>query len=218
MVRAPLVFGPKAPGDFGRLVASIQHGGPLPLGAIRNRRSLVSVWNLCDLLIACLTHPAAPGAPLLVADAPAVSTPELVRLCAEMLGVTARLWPVPVGVLRLAAAAAGREVDFMRLCGSLTVDDRDTRRRLGWAPPLDLRAGLRQSLRLGPRVDLMSLNDPAVPTAQLLRENVWGHTRKVMLLRNACDRLRSRRGRGLSVLDVGGPRLRGDALSRARRG
>ena len=49
----------------------------------------------------------------------------------------------------------------------------------------------------------MSLNQTAVPTAQLLRENVWGHTRKVNLLRNACDRLRARRGRGLSVLDVG---------------
>jgi nucleoside-diphosphate-sugar epimerase len=149
VVRAPLVFGPEAPGNFGRLIASIRKGWPLPLGAIRNRRSLVSVWNLCDLLIACLTRPGAPGAPLLVADAPAVSTPELVRLCAELLGVTARLWPVPVGVLRLAAAAAGREADFMRLCGSLTVDDRDTRRRLEWAPPLDLRAGLRQSLRPG---------------------------------------------------------------------
>jgi 2-polyprenyl-3-methyl-5-hydroxy-6-metoxy-1,4-benzoquinol methylase len=41
-------------------------------------------------------------------------------------------------------------------------------------------------------------------TAELPRENVCGHTSKVVLCRAACERLRARRGGGsLSILDVG---------------
>jgi len=153
VVRAPLVFGPAAPGNFGRLVACIRRGIPLPLGAIDNRRSLISVWNLCDLLITCLTHPRAAERPILAADDEVVSTPELVRLCAGFLGTRARLIPVPVALLRLACRMLGRQADFDRLCGSLTVDTRQMHERLGWIARLDLREGLRQAVTGGATTD-----------------------------------------------------------------
>ncbi len=146
VVRAPLVFGPAAPGNFGRLIACIKRGIPLPLGAIDNRRSLLSVWNLCDLLITCLTHPRAAERPILAADDEVVSTPELVRLCAGFLGTRARLVPVPVALLRLACGVLGRQADYDRLCGSLTVDTRQMHERLGWIAKLDLMEGLRKAV------------------------------------------------------------------------
>jgi nucleoside-diphosphate-sugar epimerase len=146
VVRAPLVFGPDAPGNFGRLLTAVARGVPLPVGAIKNKRSLVSVWNLCDLLITCLTHPHAPGAPLLTADDESVSTADLVRLCATFLNKQPRLISAPTALLRLAFQVTGRQSDFDRLCGSLVVDTRQTRERLDWSPTLSLREGLRQAV------------------------------------------------------------------------
>ncbi len=142
IVRPPLVFGPDAPGNFGRMVTWIERGLPLPLGSVHNRRSLVSVWNLCDLLITCLDHPAATTRPLLVADNGVISTPELLRACAVHLGKRSRLFRCPVSLLRLLCAAAGRSAQFERLAGSLFVDTEQTRQRLGWEPPLSLAEGL----------------------------------------------------------------------------
>src|SRR5437764_357928 len=46
--------------------------------------------------------------------------------------------------------------------------------------------------------------DAALPELALPRENVCGHTRKVILCREACERLRQRRAGGsLRILDVG---------------
>jgi nucleoside-diphosphate-sugar epimerase len=146
IVRAPLVFGPDAPGNFARLLAWTRRGVPLPFAAIGNRRSLVSVWNLCDLIALCLEHPDADRAPVLAGDDEAPSTPELLRRCAQLLGTRARLVAAPVPVLRAAASVFGRAADFERLCGSLVIDTGETRERLGWRPPLTLDEGLRRTL------------------------------------------------------------------------
>lgn len=147
IVRAPMVFGPDAPGNFARLVASVRHGVPLPLAGIDNRRSLISVWNLCDLLLTCLTHPGATAAPVLAAEDECPSTPELIRRCADALGRPARLFYVSPKLLRLASRALGREADYQRLADSLVIDTRESCRRLNWHPPLALTAGLRRALR-----------------------------------------------------------------------
>jgi nucleoside-diphosphate-sugar epimerase len=146
IVRPPLVFGPDAPGNFGRMIRWVDKGIPLPLGAIHNQRSLISVWNLCDFLITCLSSPGAVGAPLLVADEQTISTSELLRICARLLGRSERLIPVPVPLLRLACLILGRRGDIDRLCGSLVVDTRDTYARTSWRAPLPLDEGLRRTL------------------------------------------------------------------------
>lgn len=147
IVRPPLVFGPDAPGNFGRLMSCMRRGIPMPLGAINNRRSLVSVWNLCDFLTMSLTAAGAVGAPLLVADEESVSTAEILRRCGRILGNTLPVVPVPVALLRLAGAAFGRQADIQRLCGSLIVDTRNSQARTGWRPLLSLDEGLYRTLR-----------------------------------------------------------------------
>jgi len=44
---------------FLRLLRMVERGWPLPLGAIHNQRRLVALDNLVDLILTCLTHPAA---------------------------------------------------------------------------------------------------------------------------------------------------------------
>lgn len=143
IVRPPLVYGPGVKANFFALLKWLQRGVPLPFGAIRNRRSLVALDNLVDLVATCVEHPAAPGQTLLVSDGDDLSTTELLRRLAHALGKPARLVPVPEPVLIFAARALGAGSIARRLCGSLCVDIAPTRSLLGWAPPLSVDEGLR---------------------------------------------------------------------------
>ena len=145
IIRPPLVYGPNAPGNFGSLMRWLKRGVPLPLGAIHNQRSLVGLDNLVDLIVTCLTHPAAANQTFLVSDGEDVSTTELLRRMGQAMGCPARLIPVPASWLKLAAALVGKPDVAQRLCGSLQVDIEKTRRLLGWTPPLSLDEGLRRA-------------------------------------------------------------------------
>jgi nucleoside-diphosphate-sugar epimerase len=82
IIRPPLIYGSGVKGNLKSLSAAIEAGIPLPLGAIRNRRDLVSIYNLCDLIRVCIEHEDAVGRTFLVADNEALSTAELVRYMA----------------------------------------------------------------------------------------------------------------------------------------
>lgn len=135
IVRPPLVYGPEAGGNFARLKGLVARGVPLPLGAVDNRRSLVALENLVDLLIHCLNHPNAANETFLAADGEDLSTPALIRLMADGMGRRARLFPVPPRLLRAAARAMGKSELGVRLLDSLRVDTSHTRQRLDWLPP-----------------------------------------------------------------------------------
>lgn len=146
ILRPPLVYGPGVGANFQRLIKSVALGMPLPLGCVRNRRSLVYLGNLTSALEACLTHPAAAGKTYLVSDGEDVSTVELIRRIASAMGRTAYLLPVPVPMLRMLGSLLGRSQDIDRLLGSLVVDSSKIRRELGWSPPFNMSEGLRQTI------------------------------------------------------------------------
>lgn len=147
VIRPPLVYGPGVKGNFQRLMSWVQRGVPLPLGSVRNRRSLVCVYNLCDLIARCIVHPAAAGKTFLVSDGEDVSTPDLVQRLARALGRAARLLPVPPGLLRWGFTLLGRREEAARLCQSLQVDIEETQRMLGWHPPVSLDEGLKKTVQ-----------------------------------------------------------------------
>ena len=145
IVRPPLVYGPGAPGNFAAMMRWLQRGVPLPLGAIHNQRSLVALDNLVDLIVTCMTHPAAANQTFLVSDGEDVSTTELLRRMGQAMNRPARLIPVPTSGLKLAATMVGKQDVAQRLCGSLQVDIEKTRQLLGWRPPLTLDQGLKKA-------------------------------------------------------------------------
>jgi UDP-4-keto-D-QuiNAc 4-reductase len=146
VVRSPLIYGPGVKANFLRLLRWVDRGWLLPLAAIRNSRSLVSVWNLCDLLGTLLVAAHAGGETWMVSDGEDLSTPELVRRLAAAMQRRARLVPVPESALRASGALLGRAAEVARLCDSLVVDIGRTRDRLGWAPPLGVDEGLRRTV------------------------------------------------------------------------
>lgn len=147
VLRPPLVYGPGVKGNFLRLMDLVAGGVPLPLGAIANRRSLIYAGNLAGAIVKTLAAREAAGKTYLLNDGEDVSTPELVRLLAQSLGVRSRLMPVPLALLRLAATLTGKRAELVRLAGSLQVDSTRIRRELGWRPPFTLAQGLEQTAR-----------------------------------------------------------------------
>lgn len=144
IIRPPLVYGPGVKANFASMVQWSQRGVPLPLGAIQNKRSLVALDNLVDLIVTCLHHPAAANRTFMVSDGQDVSTTELLRLMGRALGKSPVLIPVPQSLLYWGARLAGKTDMAQRLFSSLQVDMEPTCRLLGWKPPLSLEQGLMQ--------------------------------------------------------------------------
>ncbi|MDB5796429.1 MAG: hypothetical protein JWP36_331 [Paucimonas sp.] len=142
VIRPPLVYGPGVGANFLRLMRAVDRGMVLPFGRVENRRSLIFVGNLASGIAQCLTHPAAAGRTWMISDGQDLSTPELVTMLAHHLGRPPRLMPVPVPVMRWAAAALGKSQEADRLLGNLTVDSDPIRNELGWQAPYSVDQGL----------------------------------------------------------------------------
>ncbi|PKO54938.1 MAG: NAD-dependent dehydratase [Betaproteobacteria bacterium HGW-Betaproteobacteria-2] len=142
IVRPPLVYGSGVKANFYSLLKLVSKRLPLPLGSIRNRRSMIYVGNLTDALITCATHPAAAGQTYLVSDGEAVSTPQLVKAIAVAMHCPDRVFPFPLSVMRFFASLIGKSSAVDRLTQSLEVGSSKIEKELGWRPPYSMQQGL----------------------------------------------------------------------------
>jgi nucleoside-diphosphate-sugar epimerase len=143
IIRPPLVYGPNAKGNFANLLDWVRRGIPLPLGLLtHNRRSLISIDNLLDLTILCLSHPSARNKIFLASDDEDISTVELLQKVAVATGQPIALYKIPVFILSLIAKASGKSNQLRRLSESLQVDISETKTSLGWHPQQSVMQGL----------------------------------------------------------------------------
>jgi nucleoside-diphosphate-sugar epimerase len=147
IIRAPMVYGPEVKANFLRLLKAVDQGIFLPLADINNKRSMIYLDNLIDVIMTCLTHPKANGKTYLVSDGEDRSTPELIRLMAIALGKPGRLFYLPLFILRLGGWITGNSKAIDRLIGSLTVDSSRIRRELGWKPLFSVEEGITETVR-----------------------------------------------------------------------
>jgi nucleoside-diphosphate-sugar epimerase len=134
ILRLPLVYGPRAPANFARLVAAVRGRWPLPLAAVDNRRHLLALSNLTEAIARAVVLPQALAGTYFVADDGSISTPALVRAIAASVGVCPRLFALPVPLLRVAGSLTGHRAMIERLVGSLEVDIEPLVAGLGWRP------------------------------------------------------------------------------------
>lgn len=145
IIRPPLVYGPGVKANFLNMMRWLHKGVPLPFGAINNRRSLVALDNLIDLIITCIKQPAAANQTFLVSDGEDLSTTELLFRVAAALDKPARLLPVPQKLLEMGFKVVGKSDLAQRLCGSLQVDIMKACTMLDWSPPVSVDEGLRRT-------------------------------------------------------------------------
>lgn len=149
IIRPPLVYGEGVKANFAALLNLVTKKIPLPFGLINeNRRSLVSVYNLVDLIETCIHHPDAANQTFLVSDDHDLSTTEMVKLMAKVQGVKPWLLPVPVWILKLLGKITGKSDMISRLTDSLQVDITHTKATLHWTPPYSVEEGFAKSVQI----------------------------------------------------------------------
>jgi nucleoside-diphosphate-sugar epimerase len=148
IIRPPLVYGPGVKGNFSSLQRWVARGLPLPLAsATTNRRSLVGLDNLVDLILICVDHPKAANQTFLVSDGEDLSTADLLKRIGISLNRPAKLIPLPMSVLIMSSRLLGKSSIAQRLLGSLQVDISTTCTLLDWKPPFSVDEGLRRAVQ-----------------------------------------------------------------------
>jgi nucleoside-diphosphate-sugar epimerase len=147
IIRSPLVYGPSAPGNLARLIKLVSSNIPLPFSRINNKRSMVGIDNLVDLLIRCIDHPDSAGKTFLISDGEDLSTPDLINHIASSMGQKAYLFPVPMFLLKFVSRILGKQREIDRLVGSLKIDSNYTRETLNWMPPVSVTEGIRRMVQ-----------------------------------------------------------------------
>jgi nucleoside-diphosphate-sugar epimerase len=100
-----MIHGPGNKGNLNLLYQLVAKGLPWPLGDFRNKRSFLSIDNLCFAIKELLENSAIPSGVYQVSDDTAVSTNELIQLLGVSLGKKNRVLNIPSswikGVARL---------------------------------------------------------------------------------------------------------------------
>jgi len=144
IIRPPLIYGKGVKANFASLMGLVKKGFPLPFRWInKNKRSLVSVYNLCDLIRVCIDHPKAANQIFLASDDHDLSTSDMVALMAKVQNKTNLSLPIPVWFYKLVGKILSKEDVIDRLTGSLQLDIGHTKSTLNWKPPYSIEHGFK---------------------------------------------------------------------------
>lgn len=147
IIRAPLVCGPGVKGNLKRLIKLIKYRIPLPFSLIKNQRSLIGIDNLVDVIIRCIDDNRASGNTFLVSDEKNLSTIDLIRQIASSMGLSVRLFPLPLSLLKFFGFLLGRKAEINRLIGSLQIDNNYTKQTLNWKPTISVEEGIKRMVQ-----------------------------------------------------------------------
>ncbi|MEP1744176.1 MAG: SDR family oxidoreductase [Kangiellaceae bacterium] len=146
IIRPPLIYGPGVQANFASLMNLISRDIPLPFACFNmNKRSMVSIYNLVDLIFKCIDHPKATNEVFLVSDDEDLSTIEIIKRLCKACGKNAFMLPVPVGLFQFAGLVTGKSREVKRLTNSLHVDISKTKELLGWIPPMSVDEGFKRT-------------------------------------------------------------------------
>jgi nucleoside-diphosphate-sugar epimerase len=142
ILRPPVVYGPCVRANVESLMRLICTRLPLPLGGIENRRSMIALENLLDLIVSCITAPTAANEVFFASDGNDLSTTELVTKLAAALQKRVHLFHLPPSSFRAMANLIGYPHYADRLLDSLQVNIDKARHTIPWEPRLSVDEGL----------------------------------------------------------------------------
>jgi nucleoside-diphosphate-sugar epimerase len=136
VIRPPMVVGPNAQGNVGKIVkwANRRIVLPLPLGSTRNKRSIVGLSNLVSFITICVSHPRAANEVFFVSDEADLSTTQLLKSFAVAFHRKPILVPIPPFIMMLWLTMIGKSHLSKRLFGDFQVNTSKARDLLGWRP------------------------------------------------------------------------------------
>lgn len=142
IIRPPLVYGPGVKANFASLMQLSKVLPAFPCDSNSGRRSLVSIWNLCDLINRLICHQPKNSSVYHVSDGSDCSTFELLQFMAtahkrKIIGL-----PIPLLVIRSILMALGQRSIFYKVFGGLQVNIEHTKSAVNWWPLHDTKDGI----------------------------------------------------------------------------
>lgn len=142
IIRPVLIYGPNVKANFKSMMSLASKKLPLPIGCLDNKRSMVSVYNLADLIHTCMTHPNANGEVFLASDQDDISVKQLFEKLAKYQNNQLLMLPIPKSLIGLLASLVGKKAVASRLCSELVVDTTKNTQLLGWTAPYSVNESL----------------------------------------------------------------------------
>lgn len=142
VIRPVLIYGPKVKANFKSMVNLASKKFPLPIGCLDNKRSMVSVYNLADLIHTCMKHPNANCEVFLASDQDDISVKQLFEKLAKYQNNQLLMLPVPKSLINFLASLVGKKAVASRLCSELVVDTTKNTQLLGWTAPYNVDTSL----------------------------------------------------------------------------
>jgi nucleoside-diphosphate-sugar epimerase len=150
--RPCMIHGPGNKGNLNLLYSVVRKGIPWPLGAFENRRTFTSIENICFAVNGVLTSNVKSGI-YNMGDDEALSTNELIDEICKSLGMRARIWRLPKGLMTSIAKVGGwlhlplNPERLQKLTENYVSSNEKIKNALGVERmPVDAREGLQRTL------------------------------------------------------------------------
>ncbi|CAM3609660.1 NAD-dependent epimerase/dehydratase family protein [Arcobacter aquimarinus] len=142
IIRPPMIYGKNAPGNIDSLIKLVKKIPIIPLDKIENKRSFISIQNLCFIVDEVITQQKA--GIFLVSDDESLSTSRLIELIAKNLDKKIYLIKVPFfeSLLKILKPSFHK-----RLYGSLEVDNSITKDKLNLKNPYSVEEAIKLMIK-----------------------------------------------------------------------
>ena len=108
ILRPCMIHGPGNKGNFNLLYRFIKKRIPYPLAAFENRRSFLSIQNLCFVIHQVLINPSIPGGIYNIADDEPLSTNELIKIIGNENNIHPISWKINRSFVKVLAKAGDK--------------------------------------------------------------------------------------------------------------
>ncbi len=108
IIRPCMIHGPGNKGNLNLLFNVVKKGIPWPLAAFDNKRSFISINNLCFMVDKMIHLKEIPSGIYNFADDESLSTNEVVSIISSVLGKSTKLWNVSPSLIKAIAKLGGR--------------------------------------------------------------------------------------------------------------
>lgn len=142
IIRPPMIYGKNAPGNIDSLIKLVKKLPVLPLGKIENKRTFISIQNLCYIIDEIITQQK--NGIFLASDDEPLSTSKLIELIAKNLDKKIYLIKIPFFESLLKTL---KPSFHKRLYGSLEVDNTLTKEKLNLKNPYSVEDGIRLMIK-----------------------------------------------------------------------
>ncbi len=131
IIRPPLVYGPEVKGNMIKLLELANKKIPLPFGNINNKRSIVFIDNLIELINKIINKKA--SGIFIAGDQEAISTTTLLSLIRKHLNNQNKLISIPFFIRQIIKRI--KPGLYIRLFDSFIIDNSETNNKLNFMPP-----------------------------------------------------------------------------------